>query len=147
MRKEALSFTVIPESLVKLQSPPSDRLDSNQLRFLSAVPPGLRSRVRDALVNPRLGGRGLRAWLSLVEIEDRPLPSSFCDELVSIYLNDPEAEPLYDCEECGLAVPVRAGRRGGHEPTCDRVYFTTCPACGGRTGERAFWSRRRTFAS
>jgi len=129
---------------VKLQSPPqTDRFDGDghETRFLSAVPVGLRSRVRATLIDPRLGGRGLRAWLALLEIEDRPLPAAFCDDLVAVYLSDPEAEPLYDCEECGLAVPVRAGRRCGHEPTCDRVYFATCPHCGGRTGEHAFWSR------
>ena len=119
----------------------SDRTETHQSRFLSAVPPGLRGRVSAALFDPRLGGRGLRAWLALVEIEGRPLPSRFDNDLVAVYLSDPEAEPLYDCEECGLAVPVRVGRRGGHEPTCDRVYFAACPDCGGRTGERAFWSR------
>jgi hypothetical protein len=110
-------------------------------RLLSAVPPALRTRVRAALIDPRLGGRGLRAWLALSEVDERPLPKMLPDCLISIYLSDTEAEPLYDCEECGLPVPVRAGRRGGHEPSCDRVYFPQCPNCGGRTGPHAFWSR------
>jgi hypothetical protein len=109
-------------------------------RLLSAVPPPLRPRVRAALADPKLGGRGLRAWLALVEVDDRPLPPTLPDSLVSVYLNDTEAEPLYDCERCGLPVPVRAGRRGGHEPSCDRVYFPRCPSCGGHTGPHAFWA-------
>jgi hypothetical protein len=110
-------------------------------RLLSAAPSALRSRVRAALANPRLGGRGLRAWLAKMEVEDRPLPEQLPDDLFMVYLSDTEAEPLFDCEECGLPVPVRAGRRGGHEPNCDRVYFPRCPHCGGRTGPHAFWSR------
>jgi hypothetical protein len=109
-------------------------------RLLNAVPFKLRNEVRDALCNPRIGGRGLRAWLSLIEIDDRPLPQSISSELIAVYLSDAEAEPLYDCEECGLPVPVKVGRRG-HEPSCDRVYFVACPDCGGRTGPHAYWSR------
>lgn len=110
-------------------------------RLLSAVPAELRSRVRATVTDPHLGGRGLRAWLSLMETEKRPMPETLPAALLDVYLIDSEAEPLYDCEACGLPVPVRAGRRSGHEPTCDRVYFAACPHCGGRTGEHAFWSR------
>ena len=110
-------------------------------RFLSAAPESLRARLRAALADPNVGGRGLRAWLALVEIEDRPLPAALPEDLFAVYLSDAEAEPLYDCEQCGLPVPVRAGRRSGHEPTCDRVYYSVCPYCGGRTGPHAFWSR------
>lgn len=119
-----------------------DLMGRAEHRFLSAVTPSLQPRVRATLSNPRLGGRGLRAWLQLVELEDRPLPSRIPDDLVAVYLSDTEAEPLYDCEQCGLSIPVRAGHRGGHEPSCDRVYFARCPHCGGRTGPFAFWSRR-----
>lgn len=132
---------------MKLSSTPAirdkgkDIAEGVEHRFLSAVAPSLQSRVRATLANPKLGGRGLRAWLALVEVENRPLPDSLPDDLVSVYLSDTEAEPLYDCENCGLSVPVRAGHRGGHEPSCDRVYFPRCPHCGGRTGPFAFWSR------
>lgn len=122
-----------------LRDPSSDA--GAESRLLASAPPDLRTRVRAALSDPRIGGRGLRAWLALVEVDDRPLPQSLPGDLFDVYLTDAEAEPLYDCERCGLPVPVRAGRRGGHEPSCDRVYFSTCPHCGGRTGPHAYWSR------
>jgi hypothetical protein len=110
-------------------------------RLLAAVPDGLRARVEAVLADPRRGGRGLRAWLGLMEAEHRPLPAALPAELIEVYLRDGEAEPLYDCENCGLPVPVQTGWRAGHEPTADRVYFPVCPACGGRTGPYAFWTR------
>jgi len=111
-------------------------------RLLAAIPATLQGRAKAILANPRLGGRGLRAWIALLEVEDRPLPDSLPAELVEVYLKDTEAEPLHDCEECGLPVPVRAGWRAGHEPSAARVYFPACPHCGGRTGRHAYWSGR-----
>jgi hypothetical protein len=116
-------------------------------RLLAAIPAALQARVRAVLANPRLGGRGLRAWLALLETEDRPLPDALPAELVEVYLKDTEAEPLHDCESCGLPVPVRAGWRAGHEPSADRVYFPACPHCGGRTGPYAFWARATRAAA
>src|SRR6478672_2017962 len=96
--------------------PVRDELDVSgaESRLVACVPPSLRTRVRAALGDPRLGGRGLRAWLALVEVDDRPLPQGLPDDLFAVYLSDDEAEPLYDCERCGLPVPVRVGRRSGH---------------------------------
>jgi hypothetical protein len=116
-------------------------------RLLAAMPASLQARVRAVLANPRLGGRGLRAWLALLETEDRPLPEALPAELVEVYLKDTEAEPLHDRESCGLPVPVRAGWRAGHEPSADRVYFPVCPHCGGRTGPYAFWARATRSAA
>src|SRR3954447_2259777 len=126
------------------ESPWQDEAAAAEARLLSAVPAALRTRVRAALTDPNVGGRGLRAWLALVEFDDRPLPDDLPDDLFAVYLADAEAEPLHDCERCGLPVPVRVARRTGHEPTCDREYFTACPHCGGRTGRHAFWSRTAT---
>jgi hypothetical protein len=113
-------------------------------RLLAAIPAGQQARARAAVLNPKCGGRGLRAWLGLIAAEPRPLPASLPAELVEVYLKDAEAEPLFDCEACGLPVPVRAGRRTGHEPTADRVYFPACPLCGGRTGPHAYWANAAT---
>ncbi len=110
-----------------------------QDRLLAAVPTELRPRVRTLLDDPRRGGRGLRDLLRVAAL-GRQLPGALPEELVSVYLTDDAAEPLHDCEKCGLPVPVRAGRRCGHEPTADRVYFPECPNCGGRTGRFAYWS-------
>jgi hypothetical protein len=110
--------------------------------LLSAVPPGRRSPTLALLTDPRRGGRGLRKWLTLLDTDDHPPPTALPGELIDVYLTDEEAEPLHDCERCGLAVPVRAGRRCGHEAVVEHVYFPTCPCCGGRTGRHAYWSRR-----
>lgn len=125
---------------------PADSFDGDADRLLAAIPAELQDRARNVLHNPRLGGRGLRAWIALLEAEDRPLPAALPPELVEVYLRDAEAEPLHDCEVCGLPVPVRTGWRAGHEPSADRVYFPICPHCGGRTGPHAFWARAATAA-
>jgi len=111
--------------------------------FLAAVSATQRSRVRALLTDPRCGGRGLRAMLALLDTDPRELPEEIPSELVEVYIQDDEAEPLHDCERCGLPVPVHAGRRCGHEASVDCEYFPTCPHCGGRTGRYAFWSARQ----
>jgi len=111
-------------------------------RLLAAVCDGQRSEVETLMSNPRRGGRGLRSWLAIMAVDQRPLPDTLPWELVEVYLQDDDAEPFYDCERCGLPVPVRTARSWGHEATVERVYFPTCPCCGGRTGRYAYWSRR-----
>jgi hypothetical protein len=120
------------------EATPSDALD----RLLSAVPAAYRPLARTLLTDPRCGGRGLRAWLAILDTDDRPCPDELPGELVAVYLEDEDAEPLHDCERCGLPVPVRAGRRCGHEAAVERVYFPACPRCGGKTGRFAYWSGR-----
>lgn len=111
-------------------------------QLLAATPTRYRVRIRTLLTNPRCGGRGLTTWLSLLETDCCSLPDCLPDKLVEVYLRDDEAEPLHDCERCGLAVPVRVARRCGHEAAAEREYFPTCPRCGGRTGRHAYWSRQ-----
>jgi len=119
----------------------SSRWDDATRDLLAAVPERLRKSVSTVLGNPRLGGRGLRDWLGLLAAEERGLPSRLSDELIEVYLRDDEAEPLHDCEQCGLSIPVRAVRRCGHEAVIEHTFFSTCPHCGGRTGRFAYWSR------
>src|SRR5215207_7788138 len=85
-----------------------------QQEFLAAIPQSLRPNVRTLLYSPRCGGRGLRAWLSHIEAGRNPPLGEYPPELIEVYLSDDDAEPLHDCEICGLAVPVRCGRRLGH---------------------------------
>ena len=97
-------------------------------RLLAAVPDGAAVRRpalldRPAARRPRAAGLAPARWSAT-----RPLARPLPDELVEVYLTDDEAEPLHDCAECGLPVPVRAGRRGGHEPTCERVVLPGLPA-------------------
>ncbi len=110
-------------------------------RLLAAIPQTLRNRVKAVLADPRSGGRGLRAMVTLLVNDHRPLPKTLPSDLVNIYLYDDEAEPLHDCECCGLLIPVRAGFRAGHEANPEHIYYPACPQCGGRTGRFAYWSR------
>lgn len=112
-------------------------------RLLAAIPVRHQAQARSLLTDHRNGGRGLRTWIHLMEVGDAGLPDQLPAELVEVYLSDGEAEPLHDCEVCGLPVPVKVGWRAGHEPTADRVYFPACPQCGGKTGYHAFWGRPR----
>jgi len=127
-----------------LAPPPleAERLPDVANRFLAIVPVRVRDDVRRMLLSPSEGGRGLRQWLSLMEIERRPLPRQLPVDLVEVYLNDDDAEPMHDCEDCGFVVPVRVSRRIGHEAVVERDYYPTCPNCGGRTGRFAYWSKR-----
>ena len=129
---------------MKLAAPPAAVAPCTLDRLLAAMPADYRTRTLALLVSRQYGGRGLRAWLALLEADDRTLPGDLPVELVNVYLDDDEAEPLHDCERCGLSVPVRARRRCGHEATVERIYFPSCPHCGGRTGRHAYWSRSDT---
>ena len=109
-------------------------------RFLAAVDASQRRRVEDVLDRPRCGGQGLRSWLRAVATQERILPDHLPTALVEVYLTDPEAAPMHDCEECGLTVPVHVGRHCGPEGEASEVYFPSCPHCGGRTGPYAYWA-------
>jgi hypothetical protein len=77
-----------------------------------------------------------------VRHENRP---AWPPELRKIYLEDPEAQPLHDCADCGLSIPCRPGRNT-HGPNGPIAvirpfyrYFDSCPACGGRVGYGAHY--------
>ena len=136
-----MTVTFPVRAVMKLVARPVSIRPCSSDRLLAAVPVAHRKRAAAVLKSPCLGGRGLRAWVVLLDADDRPLPGGLPEELVEVYFDDSEAEPLHDCERCGLTVPVRAARRCGHEATVERVYFPACPHCGGRTGRHAYWSR------
>jgi hypothetical protein len=101
-------------------------------RFLAAVAPQQRAAVR-ALVGRLPGGSfGLHAWLCALAWEAAFLPAQLPCALVQVYLDDPEAAPLAECQVCRLALPVRPGRRD--ESGWGEGYFAVCPVCGGRSG-------------
>ncbi len=116
-------------------------LSGSAARFVAACPPEFRSRVVAVLTDRRRGGPGLRLWVGRIEQCGASVPDEIPAAVLEIYLADPDAEPLCDCEDCGLSVPVRTGRRVGHEPAWDHVYFAACPCCRGRTGEYAYAAR------
>jgi hypothetical protein len=125
---------------------PARRIEANQTwleveqRFLAAVVPHQRCAV-EALVRDRHnGGRGLRNWLRSLVAQGRRLPERLPAELIDVYLADPDALPLHDCAECGLAIPVHAGTRDSEDAEPEFSYFPTCPCCGGITGWCAYWS-------
>ena len=125
---------------------PTRRWNESRTRFLTSIDPSQREAVDGLLQHIHNGGAGIRSWLDAITWRGSPLPESLPSELIDVYLRDSEAAPLHDCEDCGLAIPIRANRRHA-EGDADRVYFAACPACGGRTGPYAYWSRRADHGS
>jgi hypothetical protein len=123
---------------------PDQRWAELELRFLAAVMPAQRPAVMNVLRAGRHGGRGLRSWLRRLLASDGSLPPLVPEELVAIYLEDPDAMPLHDCAECGLAIPVRPRLHGWDDDDPDIAYFPKCPCCGGRTGACVYWSNTKT---
>jgi hypothetical protein len=103
-----------------------------QARFLAAVDPQQRAAVRALLGRLPAASLGLHAWLCALAWEAAFLPARIPGEVVRVYLEDAEAAPLAECADCGLALPVRPGRRD--DQGWGQDYFPTCPACGGRPG-------------
>lgn len=119
----------------------SDRWEQSCQQLLAAVSDELRPTVEALLHRLHGGGSGLREWVSAIAWRGAVCPTQVPVGLIEIYLTDPEAAPLYDCESCGLAIPVRPSRFDiEQEP--EIVYFVHCPACGGRTGPYFYWSRQ-----
>lgn len=72
-------------------------------------------------------------------------PLAMPQEVAGVYLSDPSAMPLHDCEDCGFRLPIRPGQAVAtptglkNEPAVS--YFKRCPLCGGRTGYYAYWTK------
>lgn len=114
-------------------------------RFLAAVDPEQREMVEPLLQQLHYGSSGLRNWLDAIVWQGAVLPERIPRALIDVYLHDPEAAPLYECEDCGLAVPVRPNRTLGPDAEPDKVFFHDCPVCGGRIGY--FLYRTRDFSN
>lgn len=111
-------------------------------QFIAAVPANICQPVDRSLHSLHGGGFGLRNWVSSIAWRGGKLPQELPAELVQVYLDDPEAAPLHDCESCGVAIPVRPNRIDGLEAEPEQTYFPTCPICGGRTGLYMYVSRQ-----
>jgi len=123
-----------------------DRWYELRQEFLKRMDRQQRDVIIMLLQSPNQGGRGLRLWMHRLLNDERPLPDSLPRELVQVYLDHSEAEPLFDCEACGLAIPVEPGwQRNEAKPQV--VYFAACPCCGGAVGLHAYWSRQSQLAS
>jgi hypothetical protein len=103
-------------------------------QFLNAVPLNRRELVGKLLRQPNNGGSGVRDWIAAIAFRGAPMPDVIPDSVIEVYLTDPEAVPLYDCESCGFAIPVRPSRLYGPDGEPEVVYFPECPLCGARTG-------------
>jgi hypothetical protein len=115
---------------------------STVVRFLAAVAGCHRHSVSQRLQQVHSAGSGLRDWVDAIAWRGAVLPDHIPEAVIEVYLTDPEASPLYDCEGCGMAVPVRPSRLYGFEGEPEEVYFPTCPACGSRTGLFSHFTRR-----
>jgi Zn ribbon nucleic-acid-binding protein len=116
-------------------------------QVIASVPMTHRSAVREALRDAHGSAGGLREWVSAIAFRGAQCPECVPVDLIQVYLSDPEAVPLHDCENCGLAVPVRPSRLHGMESPPEEEYFPVCPVCQGRTGPYYFWSRQAEVAS
>ena len=114
-----------------------------QDRLLDALPSHQRAAVIDAIEGWPDRGLGLLDWLDDL-VRASSIPTPLPSELVQVYLDDPDALPLHDCEDCGLRIPVRPGRQCGNDSQAAHRYFDHCPACGGRVGWYAFWEKHKS---
>jgi hypothetical protein len=110
-------------------------------RFLVAVHPDQRETIEPLLQQLHFGSSGLRQWLDAIVWEGAVLPEQIPPAIIEVYLHDSEAMPLYECGDCGLAVPVRPNRTLGPDAEPEKVYFADCPVCGGPTGYCLFRTR------
>lgn len=120
------------------------RWDDACTRLVNAVPTEQRVTVQRLIESRDGGGAGLREWIAAVAYRRAVLPELIPQGVVDVYVQDPEAVPLHDCEQCGMAVPVRPNRVHGMESEPEQKYFPLCPVCGGRTGPYYFWSQGAT---
>jgi hypothetical protein len=137
-----MSTTTLSEK--NYTSQPDKRLRWQQVSadFVNAVPAVQRDKVMQLLHHPNGGGSGLRQWVYSIAFRGGVLPPTIPHEVIEIYLRDSEATPLYDCESCGLALPVRPSRLYGLDSDPEEVYFVKCPSCGGRTGFYCHFTHR-----
>lgn len=113
-------------------------------RLLNAIPDDQRTAVVRLVESRDGGGSGLREWIAALAYRRAILPERIPAAVLDVYMHDPEAVPLHDCEQCGMAVPVRPNRLHGMESEPEQEYFPVCPVCGGRTGPYYFWSHVAT---
>lgn len=124
----------------------SDRWEMSCYQFLAALTDGQRPVVEKLLHARHSSGSGLREWVSTIAWRGGLCPEHVPAKLIEVYLSDSEALPLHDCEDCGLAIPVRPSRLHGLEAEPEQLYFEVCPSCGGRTGWYRYWARRAEVA-
>lgn len=69
------------------------------------------------------------------------LPSS----VASVYLQNPDARPEHECADCGYDLPFEWPHPGAEPPRAAKVYFESCPLCGGQVGRYAFYFKHGYF--
>lgn len=102
--------------------------------FFYAIADDQRPAVERAVTDPRYGGAGLRRWLEGIVWLGEPLPDWIPASVIDVYLRDPAAMPLFNCEDCDMPVPVRPHPIEGPDAAPEQIYFPHCPWCGAPTG-------------
>ena len=69
------------------------------------------------------------------------LPAS----VASVYLQNPDARPEHECADCGYDLPFEWAHPRAEPPRAAKVYFESCPVCGGKVGLHAFYCKQGYF--
>ena len=119
-------------------------------RLLATMDPQHAHMVRQDLQHPRemiSHNRSRYTKLTMIAIRSvfrhmaSGTPLALPASVVSVYLDDPAAVALHDCEDCGYVVPFGCPEPYAEPPKPARVYFQRCPLCGGKVGYCAFHNR------
>ena len=72
-------------------------------------------------------------------------PLELPGEVASVYLQNPDARPAHECADCGYDLPFEWAHPRAEPPRAAKVYFESCPLCGGNVGPYAFYCKQGYF--
>ena len=113
-----------------------ERLEPEQRSLVLEELKGYSERGKDAL-----GKLTLKVLFYVEQHLKAGTPLEFPCSVASVYLEDPDAEPLHECADCGYDLPFEWAHPRAEPPRAAKVYFEFCPLCGGKVGYYAFYSK------
>lgn len=120
---------------------PIRRWEQTRRQFLDVVDPEQRILVGKLLEQLQQGASGLRDWVTAIAWRGANFPKFVPPEVINVYLRDEQALALHQCQDCGLAVPVRPNSQLGPDAEPEQIYFPRCPLCGGATSWKPYVSK------